>query len=162
MERRLIVMRHAKSSWAEEGLSDHQRPLNERGLRDAPRVAKRITELGWQPQCIVSSDARRTRETAKLMMSVWEDGIEANFLESLYLAGPREVAAALESVSDEVETLLVLGHNPGWEAVVRTLSGESVTLKTATAVLLKTDAESWLEGLGNEWTVEEIVYPRNL
>ncbi len=63
MTRRLIVMRHAKSSWKHAGLTDHQRPLNKRGRKDAPRVARALIERGWTPRRVLSSDAARTRET---------------------------------------------------------------------------------------------------
>ena len=162
MERQLIVMRHAKSSWASPSLSDHERPLNERGMRDAPRVAQRLTELQWQPQVVISSDARRTRQTAKLMLSVWEEGIESQFLASLYLAGPKELLPAVSSVSAEVESLLVLGHNPGWSHVVHRLTGTEVVLKTATAALLHAECDSWEECFDTGWAIDEIVYPREL
>ncbi len=162
MKRQLIVMRHAKSSWADMGLSDHERPLNERGRRDAPRVAQHLTELSWQPQFLLSSDARRTRETAKLMLSVWEDGIEVEFLASLYLAGPKALIPALSAVSDEVESLMVIGHNPGWEQVISRLSGIDVVMKTATAALLNAECESWEQAFDITWSLEEIVYPRDL
>ena len=162
MQRQLIVLRHAKSSWADSGLSDHERPLNNRGLRDAPRVAQRLNELGWQPQYLLSSDARRTRETSKLMLAVWEDGIPVEYLSSLYLAGPKELRDALSTVSDEVESLMVVGHNPGWEHVVHKMSGVNVVMKTATAALLTADCESWADSYDLEWTMKEIVYPRDL
>ena len=59
MERRLIVMRHAKSSWKNESLRDHERPLNKRGRRDAPRIGEELASLGWVPQRVISSDATR-------------------------------------------------------------------------------------------------------
>ena len=162
MDRKLIVMRHAKSSWADEGQPDHERPLNERGMRDAPRVARRIGELGWQPQLLLSSDARRTRETSRLMLSLWEDGIEATFLPSLYLAGPETLRTAISDVSDEVEVLLVMGHNPGWEQVVQRLSREYVVMKTATAALLEANNASWAEAFEVEWKLSDVIYPRDL
>ncbi len=68
MTMRLIIMRHAKSDWNSGAASDHARPLNKRGRRDAPRVANRLGELGWQPDYVISSDSRRTRETLELML----------------------------------------------------------------------------------------------
>lgn len=162
MERQLIVMRHAKSSWADSGMSDHERPLNERGMRDAPRVAVRLCELSWVPQCILSSDARRTRQTAKLMMSVWDDGIELELLNSLYLAGVVQLQSAMTDVSEEVESLLVLGHNPGWEKVVSGLTTTDIVMKTATAALLHAECESWSNAFDVEWQIDQVIYPREL
>lgn len=162
MERQLIVMRHAKSSWASEDLTDHERPLSDRGLRDTPRVAGRLTELGWHPQYILSSSARRTRQTARLLLSQWEAGIEATFLDSLYLAGSGELCAAMADLSEEIESLVVLGHNPGWEGVVRKLTGVDVTMKTCTAALLRGSCEVWGDAFEATWELEEVVYPREL
>ena len=155
-------MRHAKSSWDSPAASDHERPLNDRGRRDTPRVARHLTGLGWQPQFILSSDSQRTRETAELLLAEWEDGVDVEFSSSLYLAGAGNLEDELQLVSDEVEVLLILGHNPGWECVVHRLSGESVTMKTATAVLLTADCESWSEAFQTGWTFESIVHPRDL
>lgn len=162
MERQLIVMRHAKSSWADEGRTDHQRTLNDRGRRATPRVAIELRELGWQPQHILSSDSQRTRETVGLLLKVWESGIQADFLESLYLAGPRELSAAMVEVSEEVEALLVVGHNPGWEGVVHQLSGVDMTMKTATAAMLRANCESWSDAFKTEWSLENVIHPREL
>ena len=63
MRRRIIVMRHAKSSWKSGARDDHARPLNKRGRRDAPRIAARLAELGWVPERVISSDSERTRQT---------------------------------------------------------------------------------------------------
>ncbi len=163
MERRIVVMRHAKSDWNTNAQTDHERPLNDRGRRSAPLVAKHLTSLGWQPQHILSSDARRTRETADLLLHAWEDGIGVEFNSKLYLAGPKELQFELCAVSDEVETLLVLGHNPGWESVVHRLSDVGVVMKTATAALLQSaSCESWSDVFDAEWTLNEIINPREI
>ena len=162
MERRLVVMRHAKSSWNSRAANDHDRPLNDRGRRDTPRVARRISEVGWQPQHILSSDAQRTRETAFLLLSQWEDGIGVDYTPNLYLAGPQDLQGELAGISEEVEVLLVLGHNPGWEGVVQRLSEQTIPMKTATAVLLKGSVDSWDMIFTTSWEVEEVIYAREL
>lgn len=163
MERRLVIMRHAKSSWKSPAETDHERPLNSRGRRSAPAIASELVSRSWQPQHILSSDAARTRETAQLMLGEWEDGIGSDFVANLYLAGPQELQIELCAISDEVETLLVLGHNPGWETVVYRLSTVGVTMKTATAALLRCDGcESWSDAFDQTWQLEEVINPREL
>lgn len=163
MKRRLIVMRHAKSSWKSPALTDHDRPLNDRGRRSAPAVAVELTNLGWEPQHILSSNAQRTRETAELLLREWEDGIQAEYNANLYLSGPEDLKFELCAVSDEVETLLVLGHNPGWETVVYRLCDVGVTMKTATAALLVSqDCESWSDAFNADWELEHVINPREL
>ena len=84
--RRLIVMRHAKSSWASGAQSDHQRPLNDRGRCDAPRVATALVDANWLPDLILSSDAQRTRETYDGMAVSFPGEIPVQFLSSFYLS----------------------------------------------------------------------------
>jgi phosphohistidine phosphatase len=111
---------------------------------------------------MLSSDARRTRETATLLLGQWEDGVGIDYCASLYLASAEELKSELLRVSDEVETLLVLGHNPGWEGVVYRLTGESITMKTATAALLQAECETWGDAFRSEWILEGVVNPRDL
>jgi phosphohistidine phosphatase len=160
-ERRLIVMRHAKSAWPEEVASDHARPLNDRGRRDAPNVARELVQLGWQPQMILSSDAQRTRETEELMRTRWQGEVPVEFVRVLYHAGYAEIVGVVEIVPETVSTLLVLGHNPGWEELVHTLSGQRVTLKTATAALLTGSGATWSEALRDRrgWQVAAVIQP---
>lgn len=166
MNRRLIVMRHAKSSWSDSSMSDHERPLNERGKREAPEVARRLAELEWLPQVVLSSDAQRTRETWKRMKSVLEEADctpRVHKLAELYHAGMDEAADALAEVDDEIQSVLLLGHNPGWEDVVAYLSGTPVTMTTANAVLLEGDGETWQDALERgSWRLIEVIRPREL
>ena len=162
MERRLIAMRHAKSSWSSDAPTDHARPLNARGRRDAPRVAKRLTQLDWTPQYVLSSDSQRTRETCGLMAQCWEEGIEIEFLPTLYHAGASELQDELPRVLDEVETLMVVGHNPGWQEIVYRLCEEPVTMKTAAAALLEADCDAWGDAFRTRWSLHGVVYPKEL
>ncbi len=166
MNRRLIVMRHAKSSWADGSMSDHERPLNERGRREAPEVANKLVELEWFPEVILSSDAKRTLETWKHMKPVFKDADCSPIrhkLAELYHAGMDEVVDALTDVIDDIECVLLLGHNPGWEDVVAYLSGVSVTMTTANAVLLEGEGDSWQEALERgSWQLVEVIRPREL
>lgn len=163
MLRRLIVMRHAKSSWNTTASSDHERPLNDRGRRDAPRIGAKLVELGWTPDFILSSDAQRTQETTAGLNESFPEPVPATFLRSLYLAGPKSVREETAHVDDSVECLLVLGHNPGWEQLVYDLSGEQVVMKTATAALLTREIDSWSDAFNTpSWNLDHVLYPREL
>ena len=163
MSRRLIVMRHAKSSWANASISDHARPLNERGNEEAPRVAEQLVTLGWPPDFVLSSDAERTRQTLARMNAVWGNRIPVEYLRSFYLAGYAEVAAAAAVIPEDAQTVLLLGHNPGWEEVVEVLSGEFIVMKTAMAALLKGPALPWPDAIRERgvWQLEQIVRGRD-
>ena len=163
--RRLILMRHAKSSWESDAPTDHDRPLNARGRRDAPRVAARLAELGWAPELILSSDAQRTRETCQLLRAALpapEPPVE--FLPTLYLGGVQELRACVRELPDRYRTTMALGHNPGWEEAVYWLSGTHVTLKTASAALLTSSGPAWADTVagGGHWQVEDVIHPRDI
>ena len=164
MNRRLIVMRHAKSSWSTPGQNDHDRPLNKRGRKDAVRVAARLTELGWFPEMAVSSSAARTRETFDLMEPMFDASVDVDFMDGLYHAGIRELRNVLRNLPDDVQTVLALGHNPGWEGVIAWLSGEGLQLTTANAALLTGTGATWADALAEaeSWNLCEIIRPKEL
>jgi phosphohistidine phosphatase len=162
MLRRLMLMRHAKSSWTSRAATDHERPLSERGRRDAPRVGKRLAELGWVPDLVLGSDSRRTRETWERMQKHFPQG-RASFTRALYAAGPAELRTEVARLSADVRTVLVLGHNPGWEEAVKALSGREVRITTANVVLLEGEGATWGEALRRRrWSVAGVVRPKEL
>lgn len=161
-ERRLIVMRHAKSSWS-GNLPDHERPLNGRGRAAAPLVGEELTKLGWTPDVVVASDARRTVETWERMRDQFEPTPYIVIDPALYLSGYAELASAGVQLSDSWQTALFLGHNPGWEMTASLLAGEPIEMKTGMAVLLQTDAADWKGAFANRnWTLAAIIRPRDL
>ena len=161
---RLLIMRHAKSSWKSGVSSDHERPLNKRGRRAAPRVAREITRCGWTPEVAISSDSARTRETWERMRDEVPDLPEAEWLSRLYLAGLEELREVIPSRAADHRCVLALGHNYGWEEAASALSGQSITLPTAAVALLEIEADSWEEALGRlgRWRLERLVLPRDL
>jgi phosphohistidine phosphatase len=160
--KRLVVMRHAKSDWSSGATTDHARPLNERGRREAPITAARLAKLGWAPERVCSSDSQRTRETLELAMPHWSGAVVSHHHE-LYFAGAEVVRQLGAKVPDELSTLLVLGHNPGWEELVEDLSGHSIALKTSCAALLVSDASTWIEAFasGHGWRLERVLSPKD-
>ncbi len=163
MERRIIVMRHAKSSWSSPAPTDHERPLNKRGGRDAPRVGAALAMRGWLPDLVLSSDSQRTRETFAGLTEGFGTEPQVEFFHSFYGGGSDNVLEALATVPDDLSCILVLGHNPGWEMVVNDLCGKHIVMKTATAVLLSRDPADWhLAFNGDRWTLKDVIYPREL
>ena len=164
--RRLIIMRHAKSSWKEPYGSDHERPLKGRGRREALRAAQELAESGWVPDLVLSSDSTRTQETwACMSQGLTEPLPPVRFERDLYHAGMDALKSLLREVDDETKTVLVLGHNPGCEEVVERLTGLTyVVMKTAYAALLQAPAGGWSDALAREgaWGLERIVNPRGL
>lgn len=165
MPRRLIIMRHARSAWEGPGSSDHERSLDERGRYEAPRVATRLAERGWVPEAIHSSDARRTRETAELLMEAFAPAPSLTFDPDLYLAGLPALCAAAQAWDPFWSTVLALGHNPGWQDAASSLCGSVLGMGTANAVLLEARPgapEGWSEALLGEWSLVDVLRPEDL
>ena len=156
-------MRHAKSAWDTSAPGDHERPLNGRGRRDAPRVAKELCRRGWVPELVVASDAVRARETWQRMSDAFAE-VEVRLLRELYLGGLDAVRAALGEVPATTSTVMVVGHNPGWEELVERLTQVQVHMTTANAALLRIEAPSWHEAMAmaGSWRLERLVRPKDL
>lgn len=156
---RIILMRHAKSSWASAAQTDHERPLNDRGRRDAPKMAAELDALGWAPDLVISSDAERTRETWGRMSAQFPDA-KVIFSRSLYHAGPEAIYDAVNEHAEPDQTVLLLGHNPGWEYAVGVMSGARETMTTANCALLQRDAP-WDAPFARDFELVAMLRPRD-
>jgi phosphohistidine phosphatase len=141
----LLIMRHAKSSWEEAGLHDHDRPLNKRGKLNAPRMGRLLRELDLVPDLILTSSARRARDTAEAVAD--QSGFEGNIKveEDLYAAPPETYLEALAAADDSYERLLIIGHNPGLEELIDVLTDEREALPTAAIAQVALPIQSWQE-----------------
>jgi phosphohistidine phosphatase len=139
----LLVMRHAKSSWEESALHDHDRPLNKRGKLNAPRMGRLLRELDVVPELIMTSSARRARDTAEAVadQSGYEGDIQV--VEELYAAPPEAYLEALAAAEDRYERILIIGHNPGLEELLELLTGEREALPTAAIARVDMTIQSW-------------------
>lgn len=162
MKRRLIIMRHAKSAWNTDAQSDHERPLNARGRRDAPHLGRLLVARGYTPKMVISSDATRTHETWLGVMESMPEGLEPRFTSALYLSGLAAIRTELEAVPDGVESLLMLGHNPGFSLAASWLTGDDIELKTAFAAVLEAEGGSWAEALKpGRWALADLLTPQS-
>lgn len=155
-------MRHAKSAWDTGAPSDHARPLNRRGKRAAPQVAAALERAGWLPDLVLLSDAKRTKQTLKRMRRAWSERPSAVALEALYHAGLPELEAALLTHAGGAQTVLALGHNPGWSDALFSLAGLPQPLKTADAACLSSPAASWPAALKGPFSVSALIRARSL
>lgn len=148
----LLVMRHAKSSWGDASLQDHDRPLNRRGKLDAPKMARQLVALGLIPDATVTSSAARARATALTVAEVIGFSADVHITRALYLAEPQEICAVLRRLPPEVERALVVGHNPGLEALIEGLCADSLRMPTAALAALSLPIDDWsalsLDGSG--------------
>ena len=141
----LLILRHAKSSWNKPGLDDHDRPLNKRGKRDAPRMGRLLASRGLIPDVILSSTALRARTTAEEVARHCGFEGKVQTTSRLYLAGPAEYVAALSRLSGNPRTVMVVGHNPGLAELVHLLSGEPQRMPTAALAHIALDIDRWSE-----------------
>lgn len=171
-KRRLILLRHAKSSWADRSLKDHNRPLSKKGRLAAANIASKLEKHSWMPELILCSDSQRTRETLEIMQAHYGDltDAEVRFLGSFYSVAAMDGQTAqhiqenvLKFTRDDVTTIMCMGHNRGWEEAASHLCGVAVELKTANAALLEAPGGSWKEafekaGMGG-WRLVGIMKP---
>ena len=144
--KRLLILRHAKSSWADSSITDWQRPLNERGLRDAPRAGDWLRDRSLMPDVIITSDAVRARSTTEIVANAAGYRQEIVVEPSLYHAKPEDMLAVLNGVQDQAAlTVMIVGHNPGLEDLVQQLTGEHHSLPTAALVHISLSIDRWSE-----------------
>ncbi len=141
----LTIVRHAKSSWKDNNLSDRDRPLNQRGEHDAPLMGKRIVAAGIRPSLILCSPAVRAWTTAKILAD--EIGYPREFLQrenSLYLASLDNILDVLVAQDAEFNNVMLVGHNPGLTEFANYLSpGLTDNLPTTGVVSVSFDQDDW-------------------
>lgn len=139
----LLILRHAKSSWDNDQLADFDRPLNKRGRRQAPQMGQLLTEQGLGIDLVVSSTARRARETAEAVMAASGFDGEVRYSKAFYEAPPVTYLASLNALSDDYDCVLVVGHNPGLQALVALLTGRDEAFPTAALAQIALPIDSW-------------------
>ena len=154
----LTILRHAKSSWGDDNLVDHERPLNSRGKRDAPVMAARMAREGIRPSLILSSSAKRAWSTAKEVAK--EISYPAEFLQrerDLYHAGVSRLLDVLAEQDDGFNNILLVGHNPGLTDFANYLVPDLTNnIPTCGYVAVSIDMDDW--NLNNARSIELITY----
>ena len=167
----IFLLRHAKSSWDDESLPDHDRPLSARGRAAAPRIGAYMRGAGCLPDLVLCSTATRTRLTLHAVLSELEVEPAIEFLEDLYLASPGEMLDLVRSVPDTVEALLLVGHNPGTGMLAGALSGGGLPEKmslmrakfpTTGLAIIELSVNRWKDTVGGCGILKEFIRPRDL
>ena len=141
----LLILRHAKSSWDNSRLVDHDRPLSSRGKEDAPRMGRLLAREDLVPDLIISSSAERALTTAELAAISAGYEAEIQITRHLYHADPESYIELLQQVADSHERVIVVGHNPGMEELVEQLGGHYQRMPTAALAQIELPIESWGE-----------------
>jgi len=139
----LLLLRHAKSSWADAGRPDHDRKLSRRGKRDAPRMGRLLRSEQLVPDLILSSTARRARKTAAKVARACRCRRDVVESDDLYLATPQDHLAVLRQLKGNSKRVLVVGHNPGLEELLTQLTGVEEHLPTAALAVIELQITRW-------------------
>lgn len=140
----LVLIRHSKSSWENSLLSDHARPLAPRGLRDAPMMGARLKKRRVFPDLIISSDAERTKQTAHLIVQgLGIELMKITFKRNLYHAEAHEILSVVRSTPNEIDTLFLIGHNPGMNDLMWKMKGTLENLPTTGVFAVKASIIDW-------------------
>jgi phosphohistidine phosphatase len=162
MERTLYLIRHAKSSWDDETQRDFDRTLNQRGLRDAPAMAKKHADSGVKVDLIISSPAMRAHTTSKFYAHAHGMDVEhIDLQETIYNAGVMDLLDVVKNIDDNHGCVILFGHNPGISMMVGFLSGQAVSMPTNGVAELKMEIDHWKDAEAYCAELKSFDYPKN-
>lgn len=160
--KKIILVRHAKSAWDNPLLNDHDRPLADRGIADAPKMAKRLKKRGVIPDLLISSTALRAAETAKITAKALDFPLEKIIWEKLLFHGsPHQILKIIRMQSDSINTLLIFGHNPGFNDLITYLGGDLENLPTSGQFGFILKSAHWAEISSENAEVWFFDFPKN-
>lgn len=152
----LTLFRHAKTERDSTTGRDFDRRLNERGERDAPRVGAEIRKLGLDYDLVLSSPAARAAETAELA------GLAPRYDQRIYDASAGELLAILQEADNEVQRLLMVGHNPGFERLASRLIGSNIEMPTGSLLEIELPVEHWRDAGAAQGRLARFLKPKEL
>ncbi len=157
----LLIVRHAKSSWDFPHLNDYDRPLNDRGKRDAPKMAKWLSSQALKADLIISSGAERAKNTAIAFQAVLNTPLKID--DQLYHASRSKLLNIIKQADNNINCLILVSHNPGLNDLANyLLSGFPDNIPTTGIVSLKMDIKKWSEASRKNASLGFFQYPKNL
>jgi phosphohistidine phosphatase len=157
----LFLVRHAKSSRDDPTLSDKDRPLNDRGKRDAPEMGERLAKRNAKPDLILSSPAKRALKTAKIIASKLEYKPKDIVVDDrLYAVEADELLRVIQTLDDDLDRVMIFGHNPEMTELAHRLSSEIVHMPTCAVAEFTFDAKSWSSIGADKPATVELDYPK--
>lgn len=162
MPKTLYLVRHAKSSWGNPSDSDFDRPLNERGRRDAPEMGRRLMGKGVRPNVVLCSPARRAVETIALLNA--ELGVPADSIhmqKRIYEASPETLLELIQKLDDSYDSAMLVGHNPAMTWLVEGLTGANIqNLPTCSVVTISLNSNHWNKAGKDPAELLNLDYPK--
>ena len=162
--RNLIIIRHAKSSWNDQSLDDHDRPLNERGIANAPDMSSRLKNLNVKPDALYSSTALRAATTAQIFAEALQfPASKIKHDSDLYLASTGMLQDFIAGLENNLKTVLIFGHNPGLTLLVSQVWGLPIeNIPTCGIVSLKFNDANWGNCSAIKPSSATFDFPKNL
>lgn len=161
--KRMLLMRHGHSP-ASFNVDDHDRPLSTRGREDVQYMAGLLEAIGYIPELLLVSSSIRTQQSAQELQRCWvNEPITAQTHQTLYLSGLYSIQRTVEVLSPSIETILLLGHNPGWSQCIAHLSGENKVLNPADIAILEHEPSTWSSAIQSaNWRLHSILQRNQL
>lgn len=171
----IYLLRHAKSEWADPGLKDHDRSLNERGREAAPRMGAYMKSKRYKPDLVLCSTARRTVATYELIKDALGERVPVLFEETLYLAEPRQLMERLRWIDEAAKSVMFIGHNPGIAQFALEISAPpeddaeekvrrrmSEKFSTCALAVIRVPAKTWREMKLGSGALKDFMRPKDL
>jgi phosphohistidine phosphatase len=157
----LYLIRHAKSSWKASGMTDFERPLNERGNQDASEMGRRLKERNDIPDLIISSEAKRALTTAKKIQAALQGDVEFMTDQRLYHSSPDTILKVINEVGVHVKSMCIVCHNPGISELNYVLTGQPIQMVTTAIAKIEFDIDSWEAAYPGCGSLVHFDYPKN-
>ena len=158
----LFLLRHAKSSWDNAALGDFDRPLSKRGISNAIQLSEYIQKHSISFDLVLSSPSERTQSTLDLVMSSLDPIPSRNLKECIYHASAASLIQLITEQDDEINNLLIIGHNPGLHILTETLTNESIVKFPTCAFAKITNFNHWKDVDAGILTLESVITPKEL
>lgn len=158
----IFLLRHAKSDWNNEDLDDFDRPLNSRGLKTAPKIGKLIGKNQFEIDLIISSPAKRARQTAILVKESAEIKGEIEYEERIYEASLQTLLEIVNEFDEKYKTVLMVGHNPSFERLLYFLTGDLQPMPTAALALIDLTIDRWNEINAECGNLRNLIRPKEM
>lgn len=161
----ILMMRHAKSDWGTPSLSDFDRPLNQRGLKDAPRMGNVLAQYDMVPDQILASPAKRAKHTAELVAEASGYAFDIAWQDHFYDATSADLIKTLQALPNDIQCPLLVGHNPTMEDTVAELltsddDGSFIRVPTGAIACLDVDISDWRTLLPGYCSLRWFIIPR--
>ena len=158
----LLLLRHAKSSWDDPALEDFDRPLSERGVNDTKLIGKFARRNRVKPALLLSSPATRAKNTTELFSAAASLQNGTAYDERIYEASARRLLQGISALDDTHQSVLLVGHNPGFEDLVERLTGEAQKVPTASLTCINLNIDKWSAPKGGKGKLKWRMTPKKL